>query len=132
MAERDPADLLLGRDFHNRTSLRGVVESDFFAWPTEVKGHEPFLKTLARRVCKFDWMKAPDNAAAILYETIIPTDERKQLGEYYTPAWLAEAMVKELCERPVKPESVRPRVRIWDVHSGGGQTLAGRSEQRRG
>ena len=108
MAERDPADLLLGREFYNRTSLRGVVESDFFAWPTEVGGHQPFLKTLARRVCKFDWMKAPDNVAAILYETIIPADERKQLGEYYTPAWLAEAMVKELVSDPLNQKVCDP------------------------
>jgi len=108
MAEEDPADLLLGRKFHEQTSIRGVVESDFFAWPTEVKGHRPFLKTLARRVCKFDWMSAPDNAAATLYETIIPTDERKQLGEYYTPAWLAEAMVKELVHDPLNQKVCDP------------------------
>ena len=108
MAEREPADLLLGREFYSRTSLRGVIESDFFAWPTEVEGHEPFLKTLARRVCKFDWMKSPDNAAAILYETIIPTDERKQLGEYYTPAWLAKAMVKELVSDPLNQKVCDP------------------------
>ena len=108
MADANTADLLLGRKFYEQTALRGVVESDFFAWPTEVEGHEPFLKTLARRVCKFDWMKAPDNAAAILYETIIPTDERKQLGEYYTPAWLAEAMVRELVSDPLNQKVCDP------------------------
>lgn len=108
MAEADPGDMLLGRKFYEQTSLRGVVESDFFAWPTEVEGHQPFLKTLARRVCKFDWMKAPNNAAATLYETIIPTDERKQLGEYYTPNWLAEAMVKELVTDPLNQKVCDP------------------------
>ena len=108
MAERDPADLLLGREFYNRTSLRGVVESDFFAWPTEVKGHQPFLKTLARWVCKFDWMNAPNNAAAILYETVIPPDERRQLGEYYTPTWLARAMVRELVTDPLSQKVCDP------------------------
>ena len=108
MAERDPADLLLGREFYSRTSLRGVVESDFFAWPTEVKGHQPFLKTLARWVCKFDWMNAPNNAAAILYETVIPPDERRQLGEYYTPAWLARAMVRGLVTDPLSQKVCDP------------------------
>ena len=108
MAERDPADLLLGRKFYEQTALRGVVESDFFAWPTEVKGHQPFLKTLARRVCKFDWKNAPNNAAAILYETVIPPDERRQLGEYYTPAWLAKAMVRELVTDPLSQKVCDP------------------------
>ena len=38
LAENVPADLLLGRDFRSKTGLQGVVESDFFAWPTEVGG----------------------------------------------------------------------------------------------
>ena len=53
LAENDPADLLLGRDFRSKTGLQGVVESDFFAWPTEVGGM-PLLRNLARRIAKFD------------------------------------------------------------------------------
>ncbi len=99
LAETDPADLLHGRDFRSKTGLQGVVESDFFAWPGEVGGL-PMLKTLARRVAKFDWSQAPNDIAAILYETVIPPDERRQLGEYYTPDWLARAMVREVVTDP--------------------------------
>ena len=34
--ERTGADLLLRPRFRSKTGLQGVVESDFFAWPTEV------------------------------------------------------------------------------------------------
>ena len=108
LAGDNPADLLKGKRFYDQTSLRGVVESDFFAWPTEVEGHRPFLRTLAKRVCKFDWMKAPNNTAAILYETIIPPDERRSLGEYYTPDWLARAMVEELVTDPLNQRVCDP------------------------
>ena len=100
LAENDPADLLLGRDFRSKTGLQGVVESDFFAWPTEVGGM-PLLRTLARRIARFDWQKAPNDVAAILYETVIPPDERRQLGEYYTPDWLAHAIVREVVTDPL-------------------------------
>ena len=100
LAENDPADLLLGRDFRSKTGLQGVVESDFFAWPTEVGGM-PLLRTLARRIARFDWQKAPNDVAAILYETVIPPDERRQLGEYYTPDWLARAIVREVVTDPL-------------------------------
>ena len=100
LAANDPADLLHGRDFRNKTGLQGVVESDFFAWPTEVGGL-PFLKTLGRRIAKFDWQEAPNDVAAILYETVIPPDERRQLGEYYTPDWLARAIVREVITDPL-------------------------------
>ena len=100
LAESEPADLLLGRDFRSKTGLQGVVESDFFAWPTEVGGI-PLLKTLARRIARFDWQRAPNDVAAILYETVIPPDERRQLGEYYTPDWLARAIVQEVVTEPL-------------------------------
>ena len=106
-AETDPADLLHGRQFHNDTGLQGVVESDFFTWPTEVGGL-PFLRTLARRVDRFDWAEAPPDVAAILYETVIPPEERRQLGEYYTPAWLARTMVRELIEDPLNQHVLDP------------------------
>ena len=99
LAETDPADLLHGRDFRSKTGLQGVVESDFFAWPAEVHGL-PLLRTLARRIAKFDWSQAPNDIAAILYETVIPPDERRQLGEYYTPDWLARAMIREVVTNP--------------------------------
>ena len=100
LAENDPADLLFGRDFRSKTGLQGVVESDFFAWPTEVEGM-PLLRTLARRIARFDWQNAPNDAAAILYETVIPPDERRQLGEYYTPDWLARTVVREMVTDPL-------------------------------
>ena len=107
LAETDPADLLHGRDFRSKTGLQGVVESDFFAWPVEVGGL-PLLRTLARRVAKFDWQKAPNDVAAILYETVIPPDERRQLGEYYTPDWLARTMVREVVTDPLNQTVLDP------------------------
>ena len=107
LAETDPADLLHGRDFRSKTGLQGVVESDFFAWPVEVGGR-PLLRTLARRVAKFDWQKAPNDVAAILYETVIPPEERRQLGEYYTPDWLARKMVREIVTDPLSQNVLDP------------------------
>ena len=107
LAENDPADLLLGRDFRSKTGLQGVVESDFFAWPTEVGGL-PLLRTQARRIARFDWQKAPNDVAAILYETVIPPDERRQLGEYYTPDWLARAIVQEVVTEPLEQNVLDP------------------------
>ena len=107
LAETDPADLLHGRDFRSKTGLQGVVESDFFTWPVEVGGL-PLLKTLARRVARFDWQQAPNDVAAILYETVIPPDERRQLGEYYTPDWLARTIVREVVTEPLGQHVLDP------------------------
>ena len=107
LSETDPADLLHGREFRSKTGLQGVVESDFFTWPTEVGGL-PLLKTLAHRVARFDWQQSPHDVAAILYETVIPPDERRQLGEYYTPDWLARSIVRELVTEPLNQHVLDP------------------------
>ena len=116
LAETRPYDLVLGQKFRSDTGLEGVVESDFFAWPTEV-GADGFLKALARRIARFDWLAAPTDIAAILYETVIPASERKQLGEYYTPHWLARAMVREIVTDPLNQ-------RVLDPACGSGTFLA--------
>ncbi len=107
LAETDPEDLLKGRELQNATGLQGVVESDFFAWPSEVGGL-PLLRAIARRVARFDWKSAPADIAPILYESVIPADERRQLGEYYTPDWLARAMVEELVSDPLNQRVLDP------------------------
>ena len=107
VAESDPSDLLHGRRFRDTTGLSGIIESDFFAWPDEVGGHD-LLKALAGRVVRFDWQNAAADIAAILYETVIPPGERRVLGEYYTPAWLARAMVRELVDDPLNQRVLDP------------------------
>ncbi|MDE2802440.1 MAG: N-6 DNA methylase, partial [Chloroflexota bacterium] len=108
LAESDPADLLQGDSFRSKTGLQGIVESDFFTWPTEVDDGLPLLKTLARAVTRFNWRQAPTDIASILYETVIPPEERRQLGEYYTPDWLARAIVEETVTEPLTQEVLDP------------------------
>ncbi len=107
-AEHDAEGLLKGRQLQNATGLHGIVESDFFAWPTEVADGLPLIRTLARRLARFAWRKAPADIGAVLYETVIPADERRTLGEYYTPAWLARVMVQELVEQPLEQRVLDP------------------------
>ena len=39
---------------------------------------------------------------------MIPPEERRQLGEYYTPAWLARTMVRELVTEPLEQHVLDP------------------------
>lgn len=116
IAEADPENLVTGRQFAETTGLHGVIESDFFSWPIEV-GADSLIKTIARRVAKFDWSSPPTDIAATLYETVIPAQERRDLGEYYTPRWLAKAIVKETVTDPVNQ-------RVLDPSCGSGTFIA--------
>ena len=108
LATQEPDDLLQGRRLRSATGLSGIVESDFFAWPNEVSGGGEFTGQLSNRVGRFDWRNPPSDIAAQLYEIIIPPEERRQLGEYYTPKWLADAMVSELVAEPLNQSVLDP------------------------
>ena len=107
LAENEPEDLLNGRRFRSDTGLTGIVESDFFSWPGEVGGG-PWLRSMARRVASFDWKSVPTDIGVLLYQGIIPAEERRQLGEYYTPDWLARAMIEELVTDPLNQRVLDP------------------------
>ena len=106
-AERDPAALLNGAAFLDEVGMRGVVESDFFAWPAEADD-EGWLASLAERVARFEWDEAGYDVVRILYQSVIPTEDRRRLGEYYTPDWLAEAIVKEVVADPLHQRVLDP------------------------
>jgi hypothetical protein len=92
VADLNPASLLSGERFAE-SGIHGVVEADFFDWVLEVDGGEQFIRTLARRLMRFDWTTVREDVLKVLYESVIGAETRKELGEYYTPDWLAEAIV---------------------------------------
>ena len=108
LAAAAPDDLLAGQQFRSQTGLQGVVESDFFSWPSEIGG-QPIIIALAERISRFNWQgNFPNDIASILYQCVIPADERRQLGEYYTPEWLARDMVSELVTDPLAQRVLDP------------------------
>jgi hypothetical protein len=107
VAQLNPASLLSGAKFAE-SGVFGVIESDFFDWVLEVDGGEQFIASLARRLMRFDWGLVREDVLKVLYESVIGADTRRKLGEYYTPDWLAEAMVEEVLSEPLKTRVLNP------------------------
>ncbi len=106
-ADHAPAALLNGDTLHGHTDLKGVIESDLFQWPAEI-GATQYIRSIARKVAQFDWSKRPDELAAILYQNTITPEERRKMGEYYTPRWLAQTIVDELISDPQNTVAMDP------------------------
>ena len=106
-AHDNPTGLLGGQLFVDQTGVSGVVESDFFTWPSEVGGDE-WIRDLAKRIGWFDWNEAESDIARILYESVIPADDRRRLGEYYTPDWLAREIVDAVVTDPLNQRVLDP------------------------
>ncbi|HEV2171945.1 MAG TPA: SEFIR domain-containing protein, partial [Nitrospira sp.] len=108
--------IVTGTLFSEKALIGGVVEADFFDWIVEVPGGREFVKDLARRLARFAWDQVEHDVLKELYESIISFETRKLLGEYYTPDWLAEAIVTECVDDPLNQ-------RVLDASCGSGTFL---------
>ena len=102
-----PAALVSGQQFRS-ARVRGVVEADFFDWLIDVPGGERFVRGLARRLSRFAWANVEHDVLKVLYESVIPAEQRKQMGEYYTPDWLAQRVVEEVIAHPLGTRVLDP------------------------
>lgn len=107
VTDMQPASLLGGQRF-DLAAIYGVVEHDFFDWVLEVPHGGDFVRTLARRLSRFDWTNVEHDVLKVLYESVIGSETRKQLGEYYTPDWLAEQVVSTAVTNPLNQRVLDP------------------------
>ena len=105
-AER-PDALLKGRILAEQSDLHGIIDADLFTWPTEA-GESAYLREIARVVERFDWRQNPREVAPTLYQNVITQEERKKLGEYYTPRWLAQEITKTVVDDPLNQRVLDP------------------------
>jgi len=95
------AGQIVSGDLFAQSQVYGVVEQDFFDWPALLPGGQQFVDDLARRIARFDWADVQHDILKVLYESVIEQRDREALGEYYTPDWLAAAMVADRVTTPL-------------------------------
>ena len=105
-AER-PDALLKGRILAEQSDLHGIIDADLFTWPTEIDAGA-YLREIARQVARFDWSQNPREVAPTLYQNVITQEERKRLGEYYTPRWLAQEITDAVVDDPLNQRVMDP------------------------
>lgn len=102
-----PADLLAGRPFQE-AGITGVVESDFFDWVLTAAGGEELVGHIALQAARFRLRDVQADVLKGLYESLVDPDERHELGEYYTPDWLASRMCDEAIDDPINQRVLDP------------------------
>lgn len=84
--------------------IRNFLEADFFgwylsAWSADI---EEGIRSLARALMEYEpatGVLAPESTRDLLkklYQYLVPKELRHDLGEYYTPDWLAEFVMNEV------------------------------------
>lgn len=95
-------EILSGRGFEV-LGISNVGEEDFFAWvlAPEVKARilEAF-RQIAASLAVYDLSKIDEDLLKQLYQNLVEPETRHELGEFYTPDWLAELTLREIKYAP--------------------------------
>jgi SAM-dependent methyltransferase len=102
-----PQDLLAGRPF-TEAGITGVVESDFFDWPLAASAGSDLVSRIATQAARFRLRDVQTDVLKGLYESLIDPEQRHELGEYYTPDWLAARMCDHAIDRPLEQRVLDP------------------------
>jgi hypothetical protein len=93
----DLEGIVTGKRFE-RMGFKNLVEEDFFSWPTMPQvapEAESFLGAIARRLSFYDLSAIRQDLLKELYQELVDPETRHDLGEFYTPDWLAELALRE-------------------------------------
>jgi len=90
--------------FFKRYGIINFLEGDFFGWYIDIFDEDiaSFVKDMARKLEDYEpatTFLEPDYTKDLLkklYQYLVPKGLRHDLGEYYTPDWLAELLINEI------------------------------------
>jgi hypothetical protein len=93
-------------DYFTKNNVFNFVDEDFFTWYLADACRDEAL-ALVRRIAHtlrgYDFSQVDEDALKGLYEGLVDPETRHDLGEYYTPDWLAEYILREELKLPDDP-----------------------------
>ena len=126
-AFRDSLAYLERGGLYRDLGITNFLEGDFFGW--YLRAWTPSVDSAARqlvaRMAEYDpgsLELAPETARDLLkklYHTLLPRQVRHTLGEYYTPDWLAERLIRQTLTSATGDSQVR----VLDPACGSGTFL---------
>lgn len=99
--------LLSGQAFRD-LGIVGAIESDFFDWILLEANGCDLVMEIARHANRFRLKDIDTDVLKGLYENLIDPAQRHDLGEYYTPDWLAERVCEETITVPLEQRVIDP------------------------
>jgi len=112
-------EAVLKGEFFRGQGIENFLEEDFFSWPGRPEARDTGIvvaRQLLSLLQKYDFTQLSEDVLKSLYEELVDPKTRHDLGEYYTPDWLAVRMIRRLLED-------NPRASVLDPACGSGTFL---------
>lgn len=136
-APRSELERLESGDLFRALGFKNLLEGDFFAWYLDAWNSEieEALKKVLAQLAQYNPATIQDDPYSArdllkkLYHYLLPRDIRHDLGEFYTPDWLAERLLNQLGEpwfslpKGTRPPKEPPGKRLLDPACGSGTFL---------
>jgi hypothetical protein len=94
-------EILEGRVFE-KWNIHNFLEEDFFSWVARSSQGIRAAGALLERLAKYDLTNLDEDILKSLYQELVDPEARHDLGEYYTPDWLAELIVEKVVDESNK------------------------------
>ncbi|MBI4649657.1 MAG: SAM-dependent DNA methyltransferase, partial [Bacteroidia bacterium] len=117
IGEDEMQGIIDGSIFH-KYNIHNFIDNDFFYWlknERSFKALKKIFRLIAQEISTYDFQDVEEDILKGVYQELIDLDTRHALGEYYTPDWL--------CERIVKEFNFKPTDKILDPACGSGSFL---------
>jgi type I restriction-modification system DNA methylase subunit len=99
LISRNETQKVVFGDTFRMARILNFIEEDFFTWYFSTETYD-YSRDLVFRLSEelqiYDLNSLDEDVLKELYGELVGTDVRHTLGEYYTPDWLAELLVREL------------------------------------
>jgi methylase of polypeptide subunit release factors len=116
LSRREVVEILNGEVFR-RWGIVNFIEEDLFSWVHKVDEGVEAAQFLIKELANYDLSSVTIDVFKELYQSLVDPEARHDLGEYYTPDWLAEMIVGDVL-------SDNPYRSVLDPACGSGTFLA--------
>jgi len=110
---------MLGGQLFKKQGIENFIEEDFFSWlarPAALKVGVGVVRWLFSLLQNYNLRELSEDVLKSLYQELVDPETRHDLGEFYTPDWLAHRIVRKVLD-------ANPRGAMLDPACGSGTFL---------
>ncbi len=111
LTESEISEILGGEYFKNKAGIENFIEEDFFSWLARSEAAKVgigIMNWLFSLLQNYNLRELSEDVLKSLYQELVDPETRHDLGESYTPDWLAHRIVNRLLDTNLEGSLLDP------------------------